>query len=91
MSAAHRKQNQETPQELESSFQQRLVILDRIESKQITAGPHGSELRSQELRHLLRERNYRGDFLLPVCDHCYSDLWQPKDGPVTCPGCGWLP
>lgn len=72
-------------------YTHRMKILEAIEAKKISIGPNGNELHALELRHLIRDRTYRGSFLPMVCDHCYSDLWQDQNKVVSCPGCGWVP
>lgn len=89
--AAQPKRQYESSAKLEELYRKRLKTLDEIESKDIVIGPNGNELRSQELRHLIRSPNYHGSFLPMVCDHCYSDLWQDQEKVISCPGCGWVP
>lgn len=92
MKALLQRKNQPSPAVLEELFKGRQEVLKQIEAREITLGPHSNELGAQELRHRLLDRNYHGEFLPMVCDHCYTDLWQAReDKIVSCPGCGWVP
>ena len=74
----------------ERAFQTRMSLLRDIESHTINPHSHDGDLLRQELRHRIRDRNYRGFFLPMVCDHCHSNLWQPRDEKyLGCTGCGW--
>ena len=91
MEATQRKYRQPSPAVVDRLYQERTEILGAIEARVDSIGASGNEMVRQELRCRIRDRNYLGEFLPMVCDHCYSELWQDKETKVvSCPGCGWV-
>jgi len=71
----------------EKLFQKRVKKLKEIVG---STAPVRNKPLLERVRHEIQDRMHSGEFVLAVCDHCFTELYRPEQSgsEVVCPGCG---